>query len=578
MTNSKAIRKWVMLLLAVCMLLPMQAACAEEARHSVTLPKEARELKDYREQLSDKSVTDIFVEEGNEAFCSIDGVLFTKDGKRMLMYPNGRTEEEYTVPEGVERIWAAFDYPESLKVLKLPASFLSWWDKEDEETREYRENCYDQFEGCPALERIEVDPDNPFCCDIDGVLFSKDRKKLIVCPASKQGEYEIPDGTEEICEYAFYHNSELTGVFVPDSVQVIDDCAFMETVEIRRIRLPDKMKYIGACAFRDNWVLEELEIPEGLTEIPGGMLEGNTQLRGTIRIPDGVTKIGQEALCFLYKVSDIYWPDHDIRFTLYGEDGEEIDLEDRSDLAFGWNDWGIADFTVVMHAHEGTPAAEWVKNYPHVISPQGVESMDAEGYSEMCTRVMRESGYPEAEICCNPDLKWMAVKPLVAYNLHHAVAVFRSSGKTLLCGFDDLEGEWKLQWVNEQFLEVSSLPVMLAYFGEDYLRIILPDPSDPNVDNAVDYWFDARTLRLDEATYVTGYLWYEDEDVWKCRVEGEKLVYSYAEHMERDEEGNWVEVEEEEFSTVDTNEEDLVLSTGKRLPVYPKGYKENTGE
>ena len=253
-------------------------------------------------------------------------------------------------------------------------------------------------------------------------------------------------------------------------------------------------------------------------------------------------------------------------------EGEEEDLEDKSDLAFGWNDWGIADFTVVMHAHEGTPAAEWVKNYPHVISPQGVESMDAEGYAEVCTRVMRESGYPEAEICYNPGLKWMAVKPLVAYNLDHAVAVFRNSGKTLLCGFEALNGEWELQWVNEQFLEVSSLPVMLAYFGEDYLRIILPDPSDPDVDNAVDYWFDAQTLTLVKATYVTGYLWYDNEDVWKCRAEGEKLVYSYAEHMERDEEGNWVEVEEEEFSTVDANEEDLVLSTGKRLPVYPKGF------
>ena len=187
MKSMKAIRRLVLAVLAVCVLFLVQAGCAEETKHSVTLPKEARELRDYWEQLSDKSVTDVFVEEGNEAFCSIDGVLFSKDGKRMLMYPNGRTEEEYTVPEGVERIWAAFDYPENLKVLKLPASFLSWWDKEDEETREYRENCYDQFEGCPALERIEVDPDNPFCCDIDGVLFSKDRKMLIACPRSKQG-------------------------------------------------------------------------------------------------------------------------------------------------------------------------------------------------------------------------------------------------------------------------------------------------------------------------------------------------------------------------------------------------------
>lgn len=569
MIKAKVIRRLVPAILMVCILLLAQSVSAEEPKHSVTLPKTASGYEAYRDLKRDKSITDVFVEEGNEEFCSIDGVLFTKDGKEMLLYPNGRSEEEYAIPEGVERAWDAFYNQENLKVLMLPASFCSLWNKEDEETQEYWDS-YDQFDCCPALERIEVDPDNPVFCAVDGVLFSKDRKKLIACPRSKQGEYEIPDGTEEIGMRAFRLNEKLTSVYVPDSVQVIDDEAFSETVQIRRIRLPEKMKYIGYYAFQNNWALERLELPEGLTEIPAGMLRGNTQLQGTLRIPESVTKIGQEALCFLYKVSDIYWSDHDIRCTLFDEDGE-VDLEDKSDV-FIWNDWGIADFTVVMHAHEGTPAAEWVKKFPHVISPQGVETMDVEGYSEVCIRVMRESGYPEAEICYNPDLKWMAVKPLVAYNLHHAVAVFRQNGKTLLCGFDDLNGEWQLQWVNERFLDVASLPVLLAYFGEDSLQIILPDPSNPDVDNAVAYWFDAQTLKLEDATYVTGYLWYEDEDVWRCRVEDEKLVYSYAEHWEKDEAGNWVEVVEEEFSTVQVNNEDLILSTAKRLPVFPDGF------
>lgn len=568
--KTKTIRGLIPAILTACILFLAQSVSAEEPKHSVTLPKTASGYEAYRGLKNDESITDVFVEEGNEEFCSIDGVFFTKDGKEMLMYPNGRTEEEYAIPEGVEVAWGAFYYPENLKVLKLPASFCAFLDKENEEPRDYSEISYIQFDCFPALERIEVDSDNPVLCAVDGVLFSKDRKTLIACPRSKQGEYEIPDGTEEIGMQAFYQNDKLTSVYVPDSVQVIDDEAFLESVQIRRIRLPEKMQYIGYEAFRDCESLAELELPEGLTEITPGMLLGDTQLQGTLRIPESVTKIGQEALCFLFKVSDIYWPDHDIRCTLFDEDGE-VDLEDKSDV-FGWNDWGIADFTVVMHAHEGTPAAEWIKKYPHVISPQGVETMDAEGYAEVCTRVMRESGYPEAEICYNPDLKWMAVKPLVAYNLHHAVAVFQQNGKTLLCGFDDLDGKWQLQWVNEQFLDIASLPVLLAYFGEDSLRIILPDPSNPGVDNAVDYWFDAQTLKLEDATYVTGYLWAENENVWRCRVEGEKLVYSYAEHREKDEAGKWVEVEEEEFSTVQVNKEDLILSTAKRLPVFPDGF------
>ena len=577
MMNAKVIRRLVYIALAVCILLLTQTASAESAIHSVTLPKTVNELKDYLDMLYDESVTDVFVEEGNEAFCSIDGVLFTKDGKEMLIYPNGRTEEEYNVPEGTERVWSAFYYPENLKVLKLPVSFLSLWDKDDEETQEYREISYDTFDCCPALERIEVDSDNPVFCAIDGVLFSKDRKKLIACPVCKQGDYEIPDGTEEIGLRAFYRNEKLTSVFVPDSVQVIDDEAFLENMGIKRIRLPQTMKYIGDSAFRDGWELRELSIPEGLTEITPGMLLGNTKLQGTLRIPESVTRIGEEALCFLYKVTDIYWPDHDIDFS--NDYREALPNGDKIGMVFDWNDWGIADFTVVMHAHEGTPAADWVRYYPHVISPQGVETMDAEGYAETCTRVMRENGYPEAEICFNPDLKWMAVKPLVAYNLHHAVAVFRQKEQTLLCGFDDLNGEWQLQWVNERFLDDGNLPLMLAFFGEKYLRLILPDVSDPDVDNAVDYWFDALTLALDDATYVTGYLWISDEDLWVCSVQEHNLAYAYPSHSEKNEEGEYVRVEGEVFCTVPAEDDGYVLSTAKRLSVSPEGFvRKSRGE
>lgn len=577
MMNAKVIHRLVYTALAVCILLLTQTASAEGAKHSVTIPKTASELGDYREQLRDESVTDVFVEDGNEAFCSIDGVLFTKDGKEMLIYPNGRTEEEYTVPEGTERVWSAFYYPENLKVLKLPASFCSLWDKEDEETQEYREISYDTFDYCPALERIEVDQDNPVFCAIDGVLFSKDRKIMIACPVCKQGDYEIPDGTEEIGLRAFYRNEKLTSVFVPDSVQVIDDEAFLENMGIKRIRLPQTMKYIGDSAFRDGWELRELSIPEGLTEITPGMLLGNTKLQGTLRIPESVTRIGEEALCFLYKVTDIYWPDHDIDFS--NDYREALPNGDKIGMVFDWNDWGIADFTVVMHAHEGTPAADWVRYYPHVISPQGVETMNAEGYAETCTRVMRENGYPEAEICFNPDLKWMAVKPLVAYNLHHAVAVFRQKEQTLLCGFDDLNGEWQLQWVNERFLDDGNLPLMLAFFGEKYLRLILPDVSDPDVDNAVDYWFDAQTLALDDATYVTGYLWISDEDLWVCSVQEHNLAYAYPSHSEKNEEGEYVRVEGEVFCTVPAEDDGYVLSTAKRLSVSPEGFvRKSRGE
>ena len=167
----------------------------------------------------------------------------------------------------------------------------------------------------------------------------------------------------------------------------------------------------------------------------------------------------------------------------------------------------------------------------------------------------------------------------MAYNLHHAVAVFRQKEQTLLCGFDDLNGEWQLQWVNERFLDDGNLPLMLAFFGEKYLHLILPDVSDPDVDNAVDYWFDAQTLALDDATYVTGYLWISDEDLWVCNVQEHNLAYAYPSHSEKNEEGEYVRVEGEVFCTVPAEDDGYVLSTANRLSVSPEGFvRKSRGE
>lgn len=47
-----------------------------------------------------RSLREFVVDEGNTDVCAIDGVLFSKDGTRLIQYPLGLREEEYIVPEG----------------------------------------------------------------------------------------------------------------------------------------------------------------------------------------------------------------------------------------------------------------------------------------------------------------------------------------------------------------------------------------------------------------------------------------------------------------------------------------------
>ena len=66
------------------------------------------------------SLTDITVS-GGTYFKSVNNVLFTKDGKRLIQYPAGSTATSYTIPDGVETISAnAFDSSDNLTEVIIP--------------------------------------------------------------------------------------------------------------------------------------------------------------------------------------------------------------------------------------------------------------------------------------------------------------------------------------------------------------------------------------------------------------------------------------------------------------------------
>lgn len=56
-------------------------------------------------------IKEITVDKGNKNYCDIDGVMFSKDKKKLIYYPEGRQNESYTVPESIEKIeYDAFGY------------------------------------------------------------------------------------------------------------------------------------------------------------------------------------------------------------------------------------------------------------------------------------------------------------------------------------------------------------------------------------------------------------------------------------------------------------------------------------
>jgi hypothetical protein len=106
------------------------------------------------------------------------------------------------------------------------------------------------FSSCYILKAINVQSENLWYQDIDGVLFSKNGKTLYSYPTGGGAVYAIPSGVTSIGNDAFYYNDRLTSVSIPSSVTVIGDRAFYGCYWLTSIELSRRTR-IGEDAFED---------------------------------------------------------------------------------------------------------------------------------------------------------------------------------------------------------------------------------------------------------------------------------------------------------------------------------------
>ena len=198
----------------------------------------------------------------------------------------------------------AFHNCKSVKTVKLPATLENMGHEIEEvspKTGEedanapkvnYTENV---FSCCDKLENIFVDQANPAFKDVDGVLFTKDCKKLIRYPnAKKAAHYDIPAGVEVIASEAFRQShtgsSVLETVSFPASLKEIESIAF-RYANLKSLKLPANIKF-GNCAFDLCKNLETVEIPEGVAEISDYMF-WRCEKFSDVKLPASLKKIGK---------------------------------------------------------------------------------------------------------------------------------------------------------------------------------------------------------------------------------------------------------------------------------------------
>lgn len=243
------------------------------------------------------SLEKIEVDRNNSKYCSLDGVLYTKDFRTLLCYPAGKKDEHFHVPESVTSISRlAFWGCSSLKSILLPASLKEFGDV--------------VFYDCASLEKIETDKNNPNYCSFDGVLYTKDVRTLLNYPAGKREEYfQVPESVTNIARHAFCDCSSLKSIALPDCLKDIGDGAFVNCTSLVSIDLPDSLQELGEGAFDGCTSLSSINLPANLTEIGDVTFYGCTSLT-SIGFPTSLTCIGEQAFKDCSSLSSISLPEN----------------------------------------------------------------------------------------------------------------------------------------------------------------------------------------------------------------------------------------------------------------------------
>lgn len=270
----------------------------------------------------------ITVDEANENYASLDGVLCTKDLTKILAYPN-KLGTEYVVPASVTAIGkSAFAGSIDLQAITF-----------HENVMQLGQNT---FEGCTALTTVELPskltevPNGCFlkCSNLQTVTFPETVSEIgmrAFDECRKLNNVVIPDAVTVLKSYSFLCGEGLTNITLPKNLKTIEMMAVhggftkidlpetLETIEssgiissnleelvipplvtslrklggqkLKKIVLPEGFIKLGYQTFSNCPELVEINLPESMTSIGNsGSFEGASSLE-TITIPSGITKL-----------------------------------------------------------------------------------------------------------------------------------------------------------------------------------------------------------------------------------------------------------------------------------------------
>lgn len=154
----------------------------------IVIPASVSQIDLYSFQTNDNFdyLEEIEVHKDNEYYSSIDGVLYSKDGSLLIMYPPAKRDAVMRIGRNVTAIF------------------------------ENQLNYSNKF-----VERVSVEMGNLVFSDLDGVLYSNMGTRLEYVPYAYGSVLALPDGVQSIARWSLRY-ANIEHMYIPEGVNNIE--------------------------------------------------------------------------------------------------------------------------------------------------------------------------------------------------------------------------------------------------------------------------------------------------------------------------------------------------------------------
>lgn len=208
-----------------------------------------------------KQLRAVYVDENNPYYTDVDGVLYTKDMKTMLLYPICRCTQ--IVYDDIEKTGdvrnIGLDIKETITASGADNDAV-YLDFKNQASDDISRELFDEM-----LERGVMAP----YIGTYYIIREQTENSITVEKAWSCDEvFSIPEGVERIAKNCFYKCDRLQRIDIPSTVKEIGDMAFFKCYGISLVTLPEGLTSIGSDAFSYCQNMKRaIFIPESVKEI-----------------------------------------------------------------------------------------------------------------------------------------------------------------------------------------------------------------------------------------------------------------------------------------------------------------------